>query len=213
MTASRVISVALAFLGMCGMGAAVGQEGNSATSSGLDYSVAAELKKLFDEDQADRSGLVPGKSVDWEAISMRDETRELRVKELIQAGVLSSGADYFHAAMVLQHAPAPDDYLLTHDLCVIAISKGEERAKWLAAASLDRFLIGIGRPQRFGTQFQSRRTFVPPKLAPVDPTVPDQLRRELNVPTLEEAKKREAAMAKEFEEMRRVIKRSNAPEG
>jgi hypothetical protein len=30
--------------------------------------------------------------------------------------------------MILQHASTPDDYLLAHDLSVIAISKGEEKA-------------------------------------------------------------------------------------
>lgn len=159
---------------------------------------SAELKQLFDEDQADRT-TVPGKNIDWEAVTRRDEARERRVKELLQSGALQSGADYYHAAMVLQHAVEADDYLLAHDLCVVAISKGEERAKWLAAASLDRFLVAIGRQQRFGTQFSSKRSFQPPKLVPVDPNVPDQLRRALNVPSLEEAKAKEAQLAKEFE--------------
>jgi len=44
----------------------------------------------------------------------------------------------------------------------------------------------------------------PPRLAPVDPNVPDHLRRELNVPPLEEAKEREVEMAKEFEDRRRA---------
>lgn len=166
-------------------------------------STADELKRLFDEDQADRM-TAPGKNFDWETVGMRDEAREGRVKELLRAGALQSGADYYHAAMILQHAAEADDYLLAHDLCVVAISKGEQRAKWLAAASLDRFLRAIGRPQRFGTQFMSKRPFHPPKLVPVDPNVPDQLRRELNVPSLEEAKAKEAAMIKQFEENRRA---------
>jgi ketosteroid isomerase-like protein len=162
---------------------------------------ANELQSLFEEDQADRA---PGKPLDWETIGVRDEAREQRVKELLRAGSLQSGADYYHAAMILQHATEPDDYLLAHDLCVIAIGKGEQRAKWLAAASLDRFLGAIGRPQRFGTQFVSKRSFHPPRLAPVDPNVPDQLRRELNVPTLAEAKVKETQMIKAFEDRRRT---------
>lgn len=164
---------------------------------------AAEMKKLFDEDQADRTP-GPGKNIDWEAVSTRDEAREGRIKELLRTGALHSGADYYHAAMILQHAPEANDYLLAHDLCVIAIAKGEERAKWLAAASLDRFLMAIGRQQRFGTQFISKRSYRPPHLAPVDLDVPDQLRRELNVPTLEEAKAKEAELAREFEARHRA---------
>jgi hypothetical protein len=105
--------------------------------------------------------------------------------------------------MVLQHASTPDDYLLAHDLCVIAIGKGEQKAKWLAAASMDRFLVSIGRPQRFGTQFFSNKSFRPPHLVQVDPHVSDVLRQELDVPTLESAKKRETEMEKEFNERRK----------
>jgi len=154
----------------------------------------AELKKLYEEDQAERTP-APGKNIDWSALMLRDEARQQRVKQLVSAGNLAGGADYFHAAMVMQHSQELDDFLLAHDLCVIAISKGEQRAKWLAAASLDRFLVAIGRAQRFGTQSRSNHPSRPPKLAPVDPSVPDQLRRELNVPTLEEARAQERQMA------------------
>lgn len=152
-----------------------------------------ELASMFAADQADR--VETGKPVDWVAVSSRDEQREARVKQLLGEGKLVTGADYYHAAMILQHAPTPDDSLLAHDLCVIAISKGEPRAKWLAAASLDRYLMRIGRPQRYATQFGASRPGRPPRLYPVDPSVPDSLRRELDVPTLKEAQAREREAA------------------
>ncbi|MFT7776112.1 hypothetical protein [Roseateles sp.] len=177
-------------------GAALAQD-TSGTDAAVSLSAAsAELKRLFDEDQAERAP-VPGKATDWGTVMLRDEARQQRVKDLIASGNLSTGTDYYHAAMVMQHASEPDDYLLAHDLCVVAISKGETRAKWLAAASLDRFLVSIGRPQRFGTQFRSNHPSRPPALRPVDPNVPDQLRRELNVPTLAQARARELQMAKD----------------
>lgn len=164
--------------------------------------VSEELTKLYNDDQHDRV-FRPGQTIDWEAVGIRDEQRELKVKQLLATDSLSSGADYYHAAMVLQHASSPDDFLLAHDLCVIAISKGESKAKWLAAASMDRFLVSIGRPQRFGTQFQSKKSFRPPTLVSVDPSVPDALRRELDVPTLQEAKKKEAEMVSSFNDARK----------
>jgi hypothetical protein len=161
---------------------------------------------LFTEDQADRmppaGKLMP--SVDWNAVGLRDSARQKRVKELIAADALATGTDYYHAAMVMQHSSAPDDYLLAHDLCVVAISKGEQRGKWLAAASLDRFLMNIGRAQRFGTQFRSTDMDHPVTLYTTDPGVPDSLRRALDVPTLADAKKREAEFAREFEEARKA---------
>ena len=180
--------------------------GSSAIGAATPPQDNAELAKLFTDDQADRTPpagkMMP--NVDWDVVTRRDRAREKRVKELIGADALTTGADYYHAAMVLQHAPAPDDYLLAHDLCVVAIARGEERAKWLEAASLDRFLTNIGRAQRFGTQFQSKDLDHPVTLMATDPSVPDSLRRALNVPTLEQAKQREAQFAREFDESRKA---------
>src|SRR5262245_14914618 len=110
-----------------------------------------ELIRLYQEDQSDRTPPA-GKSIDWSAVAPRDSTRLARVKELYTQNKLQTGSDYYHAAMILQHAEAPEDYLLAHELCVAAISKGNSEAKWLAAASEDRFLMSIDRPQRFGAQ-------------------------------------------------------------
>ena len=158
-----------------------------------------ELARLFTQDQADRKA----QDIDWSVVGARDDERERRVKELIAADALRTGADYYHAAMILQHAPTADDILLAHDLCVIAIGKGEERAKWLAAASLDRFLVRIDRPQRFATQYGSNRANAPMSLGRVDPLVPDSLRRELGVPPLAEARRREAEFARKFDEAKK----------
>ena len=161
------------------------------TESSSVTTVSDELKRMFEEDQADRKP-PSGKGVDWAFVGPRDEAREIRVKEMVASGALQTGADFYHAAMILHHAQTPDDYLLAHDLCIVAISKGEERAKWLSAASMDRFLVSVGRPQRFGTQFGGSRPGAPIKLRPVDPSVPDNLRRAFNVPPLAEARAREA---------------------
>jgi hypothetical protein len=155
-----------------------------------------ELARLYTEDQADRSP-GPGKSIDWEVVSVRDKKREARVKEFYTENKLRSGVDYYHAAMVLQHAAAPEDYLLAHEFCVVAIGKGESKARWLAAATEDRFLMNIKRPQRFGTQYRSDGNG-PLKLYEVDEQVTDELRRELAVPTLAKAKEREAEIQKLF---------------
>ena len=151
-----------------------------------------ELARLYQEDQSDRQPK-DGKPIDWKVVEPRDKEREKRVKELYSTNQLRTGADYYHVAMVLQHASAAEDYLLAHELCVVAISKGDERAKWLAAASEDRFLMQIGRPQRFATQFRSVGNS-PMRLYETDQGVTDELRRVLNVPTLAQAKEREARM-------------------
>src|SRR5258708_34282421 len=96
--------------------------------------------------------------------------------------------------MVLQHSGKPGDFLLAHELCIVAIGKGEEQAKWLAAASEDRFLMNIGRPQRFGTQYRADKPNDPFRLYKVEDGVTDELRLAFKAPTLQKAKEREAQM-------------------
>ncbi|PTX91253.1 hypothetical protein [Opitutus sp. ER46] len=136
-----------------------------------------ELARLFREDQDDRQA---GQVIDWSKVIPRDAARVKRAKELYNRGLLRTGGDYFHAAMVLQRADAADDFLLAHELCIVALLKGEKRARWLAAASEDRFLLKIGRPQRFGTQYRGRGdAAAEPATGPA--AVSDALRREFNV--------------------------------
>ena len=153
----------------------------------------AELARLYEEDQADR---VPsgGQPIDWRVVGPRDRQRESRVKALYASGTLRTGRDYYRSAMVLQHASKPEDYLLAHEFCVVALAKGEKSARWLAAATEDRYLMNLKFPQRFGTQYSSNGPNQPMRLYEVAPGVTDVLRRELDVPTLDEARRREAEM-------------------
>ena len=152
-----------------------------------------ELKRLHDEDQSDRTP----KDVDWAIVSPRDKARLSRVKELYLQNRLQTASDYYHGAMILQHGDAPEDFLLAHEFCVLAISKGknDKEAKWLAASSEDRFLMNIGRPQRFGTQFHSEGNG-PFLLYTVDSGVTDETRREMGVHSLAEARAHEAELNK-----------------
>jgi hypothetical protein len=106
--------------------------------------------------------------------------------------------------LILQHPLTPEDYLLAHELCVVAISKGNPNAgaldaRELAAATEGRFLMSIGRPQRFGTQYQVEDENAPVKyykLYKTDSCVTDELRSLMNVPSLTDAKARESIMDK-----------------
>jgi hypothetical protein len=151
----------------------------------------AELAKLREEDQADRRPH-EGVAVDGKAVVERDKAREARVKELYLGGELHTGRDYHSAALILQHAHEPEDYLLAHELCVVAIAKGDKEAIWLCAAAEDRFLMSIQRPQRFATQFTAK-SGGPMRLYEVGDGVTDALRAEFRVPPLETARKQEAA--------------------
>jgi hypothetical protein len=152
-----------------------------------------ELKRLHDEDQSDRTPT----DVDWAIVSPRDKARLSRVKELYLQNRLQTASDYYHAAMILQHGDAPEDFLLAHEFCVLAIIKGknDKETRLLAAGSEDRFLMNIGRPQRFGTQFHSKDNG-PFLLYTVDSGVTDETRRDMGVHSLAEARAHEVELNK-----------------
>jgi hypothetical protein len=153
----------------------------------------ADLQRLYNEDQADRTPPA-GKSIDWAIVGPRDHAREARVLEMYRTGALKTGHDYHNAAMVLQHANEADRQLLGHELCIVAIAKGELDARWLCAATEDRFLMNIGRPQRFATQYRGESKNGEPlvlKLYKVDQEVTDALRAELKCPPLAVAQQHE----------------------
>lgn len=171
-----------------------------------------ELARIYEEDQSDRKPS-PGQQIDWNIVKPRDKAREAKVKEFYATDQLKSGKDYHRAAMVLQHADNPEDYLLAHELCVIAIYKGVD-ARWLAAASEDRFLRSIGRPQRFGTQ-SGKTGDSPWSLGEIDSSVEDSHRAKMNVPSLEKAKERIAKQNEPIEPSKKPDQKSEptAPSG
>jgi hypothetical protein len=115
---------------------------------------SAELMQIYEADQKDRETAV-GK-VNWKVVGPRDAARRKRVRELIAQGGVRSGKDYERAAMVFQHGDTPEDILFAHVLAVTALGEGNAGARWLAAASLDRYLHRLGKPQIFGTQFVNK---------------------------------------------------------
>jgi hypothetical protein len=159
----------------------------------------AELERMYQEDQSDRESR-SGEPINWIVVNQRDATRLARALELYRAGELQSGEDLYRVAMILQHGDQPEHYLLAHELCVTAVfAHGAEggswirSAKWLAAASEDRFLRSIGRKQRFGTQYRSDDVEV--SLEEIDGQITDSIRAQWSVPSLDEARKREASLS------------------
>jgi len=155
----------------------------------------AEIAQMYKEDQADRTGDLTIEK--WHAVAERDAKRRERALELVKDGSLTTGTDFYHAAMIFQHAEEPDGYKMAHELAVTAISLGNNNAKWLAAASWDRFLLSIEHKQRYGTQFWIKDKKA--SLQPVDEKITDTMRKLMNCPTLEQAKQRVITMQKQID--------------
>lgn len=129
--------------------------------------VISPMRAIYVQDQRDRGvpmadngdEFKPGetlpavKDLSWEEITKRDEDRRKQVHVLLADGQVRTGQDYEDAAFIFQHGQAADDYLLAHILAMEAVVLGDTKAKWIAAATLDRYLQMIGQKQVFGTQY------------------------------------------------------------
>jgi hypothetical protein len=156
--------------------------------------VNREVYQLYEEDQADRPS-DPNVVVDWKAISERDRGRRDAVTELFYAGKLTTAEDLYCGAMILQHGQAAGDFSLAHELSLRAVAVEPDRRawRWLAAATLDRFLMTIGEPQHYGTQF-SRARNGPWVLYPIDPATTDGERARWWVPPIAVLRRRAEAL-------------------
>lgn len=122
--------------------------------------VSEAIHQLFVEDGEDvTSGIL---KFSEEQLNARGSGRREKVKALLAAGELKTGEDFQEAAFIFQHGNNTDDCLFAHILAMEAVPKGSDEAKWVEAATLDRYLQSIGQPQVFGTQY------------PLDPNLPHQ---------------------------------------
>jgi hypothetical protein len=119
-----------------------------------------EILDLVLQDQWDRCNDMFGSNHQVESCSIKptitehDAIRHSKAKELLAQGKVETGREYFFVALLFQHSGDPNELMLAHILAVTAASKGFSRAKWMAAATMDRYLQSINQPQIFGTQFK-----------------------------------------------------------
>lgn len=140
-----------------------------------------EMTAIFTADQAAREQPA---TIDWTVLRSADKARRARTQMLLDSGKLESGGDFYHAAYVFQHGDDADDYLKAHALALAAMARGKQDAAWIAAATLDRYLQGVGQGQVYGTQF----THPPGGKWTQEPyrrdLLSDAVRRTANVPPL-----------------------------
>jgi hypothetical protein len=148
--------------------------------------VNKELKKMYDDDVKEKT------EADWDdkevvaKINENDKKRKKRVDEIIAEGGLRVAADYHHVALIFQHGDTADDYKKANELAKKGMEMGDERSKWLYAATLDRWLVSQGKPQKYGTQFKKNERDDWDS-GQIDPTTTDEERARFNVPPVSEA--------------------------
>jgi hypothetical protein len=147
-----------------------------------------EMQRIYDEDQKPRQPANMSHA-DWATINKQDEDRRVRVRDLLARNALHSGKDFEQAAFIFQHGLTSGDYLFAHTLAMIAVARGDAAALWIATATLDRYLKAVNQPQIYGTQFNKSKD-TPWTQEPYNRTlIPDELRRQLGVPSLADQEK------------------------
>jgi hypothetical protein len=150
-----------------------------------------ELKKLCDEDQADRADFSHSDQNKLFEMLKRDRTRRTRVVEIFAKGCLKSAEDYLNAATVFQHGEVPDHFYQAFIWARKAFDMGLEIAGQLAGNGIDRYLAKSGRKQLYGGHAEIEpgaanvedRCFC---LWPVEPTFPNSMRKALHFKSKEE---------------------------
>ena len=155
----------------------------------------ATLRELAKEDQDSRTG---------KKVNRTDEERRLLVLALIAQGAVVAPEDKFDAALVLQHtelkfcgkdlvSTSPENYLLAHYFFESAYESGYKDARYLVAASLDRYLSFTKGYQKYGTNRVFNHETGKEEWVPIDRKTTDSERAEYGVPPL-------AVLLKQFPE-------------
>jgi hypothetical protein len=112
------------------------------------------VHQLWVEDQDDLSGGANGgPRFAEEEYKKGVAGRQAIVRAMLAAGEVKTGDDFRDAASLFQHGDSPDDFLFAHILAMEALYRGTTSARFIAAATLDRYLQFVKQPQVFGTQY------------------------------------------------------------
>ncbi len=142
------------------------------------------LKKLYEADISDRHNKISN-----QRLNINDQQRIAQVQTILDREQSLDSQDYHFAALIFQHGESLGQFQKAHKLAIMAVELGDNSARWLAAASLDRSLLMEGKPQKYGTQFKLNENNAWELILPVDPYITDDERAIWNVPPLKDALK------------------------
>lgn len=161
-----------------------------------------ELLALYQADRQEHASQAKVNTPAYKAMRTRDLARRERVMEMVKIDELQTAEDYFHAAWIMNHGDTADDAQNAHLLALRSSELGHRPARWLAAASYDRWQMYQGKPQKYGTNYVYDG--IQDRLWDVDPETTDEERAAWGVPPLaeqlhkaDEANKHKVPMTKE----------------
>jgi hypothetical protein len=161
--------------------------------------VVSRVHQLEIEDQSENPG-----NISAAEYYRHGDARRAEIRQLLAEGKIVSGEDFSDAALIFQHGQTPDDFLFAHVLALEGLMRGGSADKWIAAATLDRYLQSVNQPQVFGTQYPGNKATNNVPKPQVDPHVlniqrtqqpydsgllPDSVRQDFCVPDVGQQEK------------------------
>ena len=134
-----------------------------------------ELEKLYYEDKKEREEFNDSKE-SLKTLEKHDRLRLQKVKRLLPYVDTAEIWNCHYLAYLLIHGETTEDYQLAQEYAKMAVDMGSSITKWLYAATLDRWLVSQGKPQKFGTQYKIVNG--KKELFPVDKNTTDEERIE-----------------------------------
>jgi hypothetical protein len=177
----------------------LGSIGLSTQNAAPTTAAVSRVHQLEIEDQSENPG-----NISATEYYRHGDARRAEVRKLLEEGKITSGEDFSDAALIFQHGQTPEEFLFAHVLAVEALIRGGSADKWLAAATLDRYLQAVNRPQVFGTQYPGDKSAGNAPKPQVDPRVmniqrtqqpydakllPDSVRQDFCVPDASQQEK------------------------
>ena len=150
----------------------------------------SDIKQLFKEDQKDRRQITSEffamkrkpKNLIVRTLIANDTRRQKKLHKILSVVGNLTAEEYYMAALILHHGRGVADYKKALVMVRKAVKLGEERAKWLYAAIIDRLALQQKKKQRYGTQYAFRGGKW--SLCPIDSSISDVQRAVYNVPVL-----------------------------
>ena len=114
----------------------------------------------------------------------------VQVVRWYEEGVIQTPEDHLFAARILVTSDVRTELELGRELAVKAVELGEERAYAVQAEAVDRLLLKVGLPQRYGTQYVWEPILGKWRHYAVDPLTTDEVRKAMGIAPLAELRAR-----------------------
>jgi hypothetical protein len=110
-----------------------------------------ELADLYQADKQERVNQPRVNTPEYRAMRPRDLQRRGRVLAIAAENELQTGEDYYYAAQIMNHGDTIENARNAYVFALRSSELGYRPARWLAAASYDRWQMYQGKPQKYGT--------------------------------------------------------------